>query len=483
MVAVQSYARCVEPHRPFVLTCRALEYSQLSPDFVDGSEHVVLVGLEHDQVAEILSERARVLVAWEPIRSAHAAHDPTVVELLRSPLRLTAALQAYERNDPGELLDLDLEAAKGRLWDRLLETHGPTFRGASGEQAKHWLTFLARGVRRTGRQRFVLHELYLMDPADAVGEQRFRLGLAVALGTLAALIGAWSVGPVPGMLAALAYGVQIARSFERVPSVLVAASWNERAARARMRLSRAWTPGLVGGCLLGAAVGAWRGWFAGAILAGGVVLVFVGVMLVFTLRESIEPLAAGPPGRFAGKQLDATLAESRDHGLSVGFLCGVFYGAVTALVSAVTTGVVEGLLFAAAVAVSGLLLRAGLVPLLGAVAGGLAISQAPPPLFGLLVGLAVGLLVALRGGFGAWCYHYWVRLRLARRHALPYRLLGFLAWCAGPERSWLRISDACEFRHRELLEFLAGEASGIPSTSSPHGGHAVTGSGADRSAS
>jgi hypothetical protein len=49
---------------------------------------------------------------------------------------------------------------------------------------------------------------------------------------------------------------------------------------------------------------------------------------------------------------------------------------------------------------------------------------------------------------------------LAARGALPARLRAFLQWCTKDERAWLRLSDAYEFRHRELLEHLAPSPSG-----------------------
>ncbi len=42
--------------------------------------------------------------------------------------------------------------------------------------------------------------------------------------------------------------------------------------------------------------------------------------------------------------------------------------------------------------------------------------------------------------------------------SLPLHLPAFLEWCACVERRWLRIADAYEFRHRELLEHLTQPA-------------------------
>jgi hypothetical protein len=74
---------------------------------------------------------------------------------------------------------------------------------------------------------------------------------------------------------------------------------------------------------------------------------------------------------------------------------------------------------------------------------------------GLLIGLFFVLVIGLMFGLDAWLYHYWLRWRLRARAFLPARLPTFLEWCARDERGWLRITDAYEFRHRELLEHLA----------------------------
>jgi len=73
-------------------------------------------------------------------------------------------------------------------------------------------------------------------------------------------------------------------------------------------------------------------------------------------------------------------------------------------------------------------------------------------LLGLAYGLTVGLVSGLILGLGPWLRHHWLRCRLARQGLLPRRLKLFLDWCASPNRGWLRVSDAYEFRHRELLE-------------------------------
>jgi hypothetical protein len=71
---------------------------------------------------------------------------------------------------------------------------------------------------------------------------------------------------------------------------------------------------------------------------------------------------------------------------------------------------------------------------------------------GAPVSLALGLVSCLTFGLAFWLYRHWVRHRLATQGLLPSRLKEFVDWCASFERGWLRVSDAYEFRHRELFE-------------------------------
>jgi hypothetical protein len=84
---------------------------------------------------------------------------------------------------------------------------------------------------------------------------------------------------------------------------------------------------------------------------------------------------------------------------------------------------------------------------------------------GLVIGLLAGLFFGLHRllfGLDAWLYHHWLRRRLHIRGQLPRHLPEFLSWCAEPARGWLRITDAYEFRHRELLDHLAWPRSMTP---------------------
>lgn len=152
--------------------------------------------------------------------------------------------------------------------------------------------------------------------------------------------------------------------------------------------------------------------------------VFLG-LLGFLIGLQSETVTADPPQRFARAAPNAVLTASRWNGLLSGLIAasaiGVLFGLPTGLVTGVGVGVVDGLVF------------------------------------GLGMGLVIGLPHGLNNGLDAWLYHYWLRRRCSTRGVLPARLPTFLEWCAEDERGWLRITNAYEFRHRQLLEHLASQ--------------------------
>jgi hypothetical protein len=75
VAAIDAYAGRGEPHRPFVLTCRAREYRELAPDWVRDDDCVMLVGLQPDQIRRRLNEATAGRSAWTELRKRQAAGD------------------------------------------------------------------------------------------------------------------------------------------------------------------------------------------------------------------------------------------------------------------------------------------------------------------------------------------------------------------------------------------------------------------------
>lgn len=495
--AIDAHAERSPPFRPFILTCRVREYTDLAPDWVASDRQIRLVGLEADQVLSVLDEQTTGRRGWAVIRDRVAAGDRDLIALFRSPMRLAIALQAF-RDDAGELEKLDPEAAEGHLWDRLLTLGSPKFHGAGHEQIRSWLHFLAARMQREGHQRLWLHELYLFAPEQSREFQSFWIRLAVAnslviglafglasalllglaYGAVVALAGglgavlivvlrldvrprrshlAW---PGAGALASaviswlpvgVAVGLEFARTFGvvvgvslglidallnglaaalatgahgRTPSALVTGPWRTRIYAIRKDIRGMLVAGLAVGVPFGVAIGLVSGLRAGltvGLVAGLVAGSFAG--LADFLRAGTTSVSGDPPRRLAGGGVSAVLTAARNVGLVTGLICAVVSGLALGLISLV--------LFGRAAALA----------------------------FGLAWAVVMGLNFGLTGGLAPWFYHYWLRRRLARRGLLPRRLKEFLDWCASPNRGWMRVSDAYEFRHRELLEHLATTAS------------------------
>jgi hypothetical protein len=427
---IDSYTRRAAPHRPFVLTCRAEEYAQLAPDWVSAEQHILLAGLQPDQVNAILDERTVGRTGWDTIRLRHADGNAALRELFRSPLYLAITLQVYRDRDPSELLGLGVREALGRLWDLLLSETADKFQGATVAEVRRWLEFLAVGMRRTSRQRFMLHELYLMDPDRATTRQRFHTILGVVGGLFSGLFSGLFLGLFSGLFSGLFLGLLFGLYFglpwyqADAPSTQKSVGWRVRVRNAanRTKLIHALFFGLFFG-LISVLI---SGLILGLIAGSAILLLFIVEDIV---DEGTEVVEAEPPARFARKRPDAVLVASRNSGL------------LSWLASVLSIALIFGLLVALFFGLFGLVVGLFL---------------------GLVFGLLIGLVNGLDSGLDAWLYHYWLRWRLYTRGLLPRRLPQFLSWCAQPSRGWLRITNAYEFRHRALLDHLA------PAPSSPN---------------
>jgi len=259
----------------------------------------------------------------------------------------------------------------------------------------------------------------------------FGLVVGLPVGLSSTLMYGLVVGLVVGLPVGLIFGLVSGLTVSPQPSVRTHLDWRARLQYPNTRgtLTRYLVFGLAVGLVFGLAMGLlFVGGDSGEIVE---TLVFLG--LVFGLVSGLtsvvlslllgDVVAADPPRRFAHARPDAVLTASRSNGLFTGLVGGLGIGLATGLLFGLAGGLVFGL-------ISGLI-------------------------GGLVFGLPVGLVAGLRAGLGAWLYHYWLRSRLVARGVLPARLPAFLKWCAEDEQGWLRISDAYEFRHRELLEHLA----------------------------
>jgi hypothetical protein len=259
----------------------------------------------------------------------------------------------------------------------------------------------------------MLHELYLLDPQRTTTERVFRVACGLAAGLIIALIFGLLIGVSGGLILGLILGLLIGLA-NPAPSVRTRLNLLARMRYAASRgvLLAGLFPALVIGLFSALFVGLRGALFIGLLSALGGVIAAIG-------SAGTEVVRADPPRRFAHAQPDAVLSASAASGLTGGLVTGLMQG--------LTVGLAGWLVDRPTVALT----------------------------YGLTTALIGGLFVALLSGLNAWLYHYCLRGWLRARGLLPARLPGFFEWCARDERAWLRITEAYEFRHRELLEYLA----------------------------
>jgi uncharacterized protein YdeI (YjbR/CyaY-like superfamily) len=384
---------------------------------------------------------------------------------------LAIALQAYRDRNPSELLTLSDAEARGRLWDLLLETHAHGYRNTTPAQVRAALAWLAAGLERTRRQRFRLYELFALDPESESESdkhlRRFRIIGGLVIGLAVGLNVGLVVGPAAGLVIGLDAGLLIGLLVSPMP------------------MFRTVAHGVVGGLITGLAIGLIGGIFGlvvDPLFGGGLgtrleLGLFFGLVVVLTIvrintgprRDDLQfgtPLLA----------IFVALVVGPVVGLVVGLVVGPVVGLISGLALALIGAPIVFLIGHVAACLDPVLNRwriygsqafgqaarnAGRIARTGADVGltvgllvGLLAGLASGPAAGLAIGLTVGLTTGLAGGLDAWLYHYWLRRRLISEGVLPAGLPAFLQWCAEDERGWLRITDAYEFRHRELLDHL-----------------------------
>lgn len=391
--AIDAYAGRAEPFRPFVLTCRSREYAELAPEWVTADNQLELVGLQPDQVIAVIGARTLATGGWGEIRDRLVGGDGRLGALFRSPLRLAVALEAYRTRDPLELVHLDEQAARNHLWKLLLSLNDPEFDGAAPERVRSWLVSMATVMQAGDIQRFhPLLDLFRLTILDPVTLTRF--------GRVAGLVVGLFCGSISGITFGLVFGSIVG-----------------------------WSSGLIVGTLFG--VSFMRFWeTCGSSLERG--------------RLTAEP-ARWFRNNAVGLYFTMTIVSSTAAAVLVGLFAEIVIGLLVGAITEFLASLIVGAPFGTIVGAS-----AGIV--LGMAVGAYVtlLFTASFPL-GAITGILGSLAeVTLR------VYSRWLRFDLARKGLLPRRLPEFLVWCAAPERGWLRELDGYEFRHRDLLDYLAG---------------------------
>lgn len=422
--AIDQFAGYGAATRPFVVTSRVAEYVDLAPDWVLSDRQYVLPGLSREEIVGIISAEAERRPEWGAILDhlRLVKDDDPLIRLFSSPLRCSLALRRLGSVSPAVLLNSSLKDSKALLWESLLNASGSAFRDVDMAQSRRWLAFIAEGLSRRGVQRFWPHDLYTYAHAPRRDQIAFVSAIGLAGAILLAVPFGVSFGLIPGGISGVA-GAMLSgcrRNFApvtRTASSLRQRLWNERyfALKLSLGLSGAAVPLLIGLWLVrGEPFSlAWNVW-----ILIGCILIGVGTAALNasdTGRATI--LSEFPPELVSEPRPNTVLRGSALNGWKAA--AGIF--------------------------------------LLCTATGGPIFYASQTSVITLLFTAMWGVLFAgskwLDWGLAGWAYHYWVRWNLSRRNLLPFRLFAFLDWCC--EVGWLRVGEAYEFRHRELLEYIA----------------------------
>jgi NACHT domain-containing protein len=435
--ALEAYAGRAEPFRPFVVTCRQEEYFDLAPDWIGADRHLALLGLTQAQIVGALQTGPRRPERWAGVVSAVEAGHPQLLRLLRSPLRLTAAIEIYDSGNPQELFDLAEQPDAGEeLWDLLLLKSSHRFRGAAVSDVRRWLAFIATSLRSHDRRQFWLHELYLYAAPSA--RRQFHL-LTVGAFAIAVSVPLFLTGTAFGVVLAVLIVLKALTVYRRIRDTPIEQTVRGTPIRSHYfkMLPRALLVSFVRGCIWAVSIFSVMFTVFGVVdilgeqtvsLEDGAVgllefsafISFLGslgaVALIMAAVDS-SFVAEEPPLHFAGRGPGAVTRATRNHGLLAASIAVVLFGVPSMLLGVSTKGLL------------------------------------------IIVGVNA-LLVGWLGGLNAWAFHYWARWRIARAGLLPYRLGSFLEWAAS-DAGHLRASDAYEFRHQELRDYLAQDVEPI----------------------
>ena len=497
--AIRGINQAIGMERPIVVTCRAVEYEELIRGGAPRLRRAPVVEVLPVPPADVIGYLGDLDwpegVGWGGVFERLRVEPPgPVAEALSTPLMVTTARLVYRRGgrDPGELLDEERfdcrYAVEDHLTHQVVEaayaSEDAQDRGRwSPEQARRWLTFLARHLHEH-RERDLAWWLLGSRLLPMWAGPVVVLGAGLALACVA-VVWAGAEGALSSAGLAAAVVLSATGLFTLVGSVLWYAAGSP-------------PPGRLSWALSGSGLRLWRGFRGGAVLgAGFVVPVAGGVTLVRMLGDTLGPgtlqsaevlaqflvmcaalsvviglaLTAhgwlnAPPSRAAQVSPANSLAQDRSSALAGAALAGSVFG-VLALYGLRAGLLGGGLIFRCAAGWPGWPGDTHLGDYTGAEwrrSGqyydggdfGIALSL-------LLPGTLFAVFVVLTR---AWPRFVVARCWLALRGRLPWRLMAFLA--DARQREILRQSGGTfQFRHIRLQEALAGQTVRDPSPRTP----------------
>ncbi|MEO0650585.1 MAG: hypothetical protein AAFZ65_07905, partial [Planctomycetota bacterium] len=196
---IQAFSDATAIPQAYLLTSRLREFQADANEDLSVDEYFGLKGLDNQEIKLAAQEAAERKPRWRAVVDAiDADPDCHYTKLFRSPFRMAIATSNFD--DPSVLTGLTKEEAVERIWSESV-AHG-SFRGASPEDNRRWLHFIATNLKRLHRQSFGLHELYLFDEKRPATFNQFRVGVtAIALVWLLVNLGTiWRLDLVVGLL-------------------------------------------------------------------------------------------------------------------------------------------------------------------------------------------------------------------------------------------------------------------------------------------
>lgn len=448
-----------------VVVCRTQEYVTLST-YLLVDEAIELQSPTRQQVSNYLGAAG---VMTNEIQEA-ARSDPSLWELLQSPLVLNIVALLYQNQPIGAL------KMAGTHQQRMTQLFGAyvehMLAHRRGRYTQHrileWLTWTARLMRDRQESEFHLDRLQPDWLLTATQQRIAVLGPAVVTGMVAGsvdgIIYGLLRGPINGAINGIAWGL----FFGLFVGIRVPVSTGKR--RFWVRIRR----GARGGLILGSALWLLSS-YVDALVAGLVFTLAFGLLAEFRKTEPVEEARRSRPKTGLGVV----------RGIAGGSIIGLLYGQSYGVVEGVANSLIFASSFAAACGLIGGLVT-GLVPGLvenrmtpnegvhrsarRALALGLPVGLLTGLIFalafqrtsgmadgigqGLRNGFLVGLAVALFYGGLACLQHFCVRSLLVYHQYAPARYVRFLDEAA--DRMLMRrAGSGYIFIHRLLLEYFS----------------------------
>ncbi len=345
--------------------------------------------------------------------------NPTLQELLTTPLLLSVVILAYQGKTKNDLPQLrTAEAQQHQIFasyiQRMLER--PVARGQfTQEQTCRWLTWLAQQMQQHQLTEFYLEHLQLNWLPTLQAQRRFSWLNRLLVALLGGLLGGLLAGLFFGLISGLVFGLISGLLFglgSRLPDTDVrpteTLSWSWSVIRRKPFVT--WSTWLVGGLIIGVLNGLLLGVLSGLVS---------GLLYV---------LGYGLLSGLSGAQLDEHLRLKPNQGIQ--------RSGGNALRAALIVGLGFGL-------VGGLFVRSG---------------------YWLGLGLNSGLLSGLAFGGTAYLTHYTLRFLLWRSGLMPWHYVHFLD--EATQRILLhRVGGGYRFIHPLFQEYFAsGAATASPVT-------------------